>query len=122
MTLSIAIDAMGGDRAPREVVRGAVDVARESHPWLPIDLLMRNRFLTKNRLPNFDLPVLIFHGRGDETIPYAHAERLAACVPHAELYEASATLTHKDWLLQDPVVREAHAQFLARTFAADEDT
>lgn len=29
MTISIAIDAMGGDRAPREVVRGAVQVARE---------------------------------------------------------------------------------------------
>jgi glycerol-3-phosphate acyltransferase PlsX len=30
LTISIAIDAMGGDRAPAEIVRGAVQAARES--------------------------------------------------------------------------------------------
>ena len=117
---------LAGDPLPKALIleatfTSAVDVARESHAWLPIDLLMRNRFLTEERLPGLDLPVLIFHGRGDQTIPYAHAERLAACVAHAELYEASETLTHKDWLLQDPVVREAHAKFLARVFSSGAD-
>jgi len=115
---------LAGDPLPKALIleatfTSAVDVARESHQWLPVDLLMRNRFLTLERLPSLELPTLIFHGKGDKTIPYVHAERLAACVPHAELYAASATLNHKDWLLQDPVVREAHAQFLARVFPAD---
>ena len=94
----------------------AVDVARESHGWLPLDLLMRNRFSTRDRLPNLHLPVLIFHGTEDQTIPYAHAEQLASYAANSELYAADASLGHKDWLLQDPVVREAHAKFLKRIF------
>ncbi len=40
MSLAIAIDAMGGDHAPREVVRGALEAAR-IHPDLRLLLVGR---------------------------------------------------------------------------------
>jgi fermentation-respiration switch protein FrsA (DUF1100 family) len=96
----------------------AVDVAKHSHPWLPVDFLMRNRFLSLERARGLSLPALVFHGSGDATIPYSHAESLAEALD-AELQPARDDLVHKDWLLQDADVDRVHAAFLKRVFGGD---
>ncbi|MBB5015381.1 alpha/beta hydrolase [Rehaibacterium terrae] len=47
--------------------------------------LIRDRFDNLARIGGFDGPVLLFHGRRDRIIPYAHGRRLAAAHPRAEL-------------------------------------
>jgi uncharacterized protein len=54
------------------------DVAAEQYPWVPVRLLMRNRFPTLARLDSISSPVLIVHAVNDDVIPFDHSERLAA--------------------------------------------
>jgi pimeloyl-ACP methyl ester carboxylesterase len=56
----------------------AVDVAAERYPYLPVNLLMRGKFLNRERMKNIHIPVLIVHGDRDSVIPFAHGKRLFA--------------------------------------------
>lgn len=73
--------AVGLERAPLAVVLEAPytalsDMARTQYPWLPIDFLMKDPFVTRDRLPEIGDPVLIIHGRKDRIIPFEHGEFL----------------------------------------------
>ena len=53
-----------------------VDIAAEGYPWLPVALLMKDPFLTRERIGNVTEPVLIIHGTQDTVVPFAHGETL----------------------------------------------
>ncbi len=55
-----------------------VDVASERYPLLPVSLLMKDQFATRDLIEEITVPTLIFHGTEDETIPLHHGEALAA--------------------------------------------
>jgi glycerol-3-phosphate acyltransferase PlsX len=63
--MKIAVDAMGGDHAPREVVRGAVQAAQEMD--LPVVLVGREELL-RNELRSL--------GAGEEKIEVVHASEV----------------------------------------------
>ncbi|MCB9670583.1 MAG: alpha/beta fold hydrolase [Alphaproteobacteria bacterium] len=90
----------------------AVDVARRQYAWLPVDLLMRNRFPSAERAPRVKAPVLLLHGTDDHFIPFAHAERLAALLPDARLMAVPGR-GHDDWLLDQPEVQAAYRAFVS---------
>lgn len=52
------------------------DVGAEVYPFLPVRILARNRFASKSRVPTFQFPILVVHGRGDEVVPFHHGQRL----------------------------------------------
>jgi hypothetical protein len=56
-----------------------------AYPWLPARWLLRDRYDNLAKLPRVEAPVLILHGDADRLIPRAHAERLAAANPNAEI-------------------------------------
>jgi len=49
----------------------AVDVARKAYPYLPVALLMRDRFDSKPKMTKIFCPVLFIHGGRDSIIPPA---------------------------------------------------
>lgn len=53
-----------------------VDMASESYPWLPVNLLMKDPMKTRERIGNVAAPVLILHGTEDAVIPVEHGKRL----------------------------------------------
>ncbi|MBO6890602.1 MAG: alpha/beta fold hydrolase [Roseibium sp.] len=53
-----------------------VDMASAQYPWLPVDFLMKDKMLTRERLPSVTAPVLILHGTEDWVIPVEHGRRL----------------------------------------------
>jgi len=63
----------------------ALDLAAAQYPWVPVGLLMRDPFLTRERLPRVSAPVLIVHGTEDGIVPVEHGRRLAALHPGAEM-------------------------------------
>ncbi|NNC47310.1 MAG: alpha/beta hydrolase [Sphingomonas sp.] len=83
------------------------DVAADHFPWLPTSLLMRDRYLTRDRLVA-GVPMLIVHGKRDGIIPVSHARRLAKMREDArlELFDSAthndigriASHTMRDWL------------------------
>ena len=58
----------------------AVDVAALRYPLLPVHLLMRDQFLSRERLGSLKLPIIVAHGTADAVIPYAHGQEVYALV------------------------------------------
>ena len=54
------------------------DLGAGIYPWLPVRLLARIRYDTRERLATIAVPVLVIHSRGDDIIPFAHGEQLFA--------------------------------------------
>lgn len=59
-------------------------LAQKYYPYMPVGLLLRSRFSTKDSMAAINAPLLILHSRDDELVPYTHAEALhsAANNPH----------------------------------------
>jgi pimeloyl-ACP methyl ester carboxylesterase len=55
---------------------GVDDRASELYPWLPIRLMIRNAFASRDRIARVGSPLLLLHARDDEIIPFAHGEQL----------------------------------------------
>ena len=56
----------------------AVDVAASLFRYVPVRLLMRDRFHSDERIARVTVPLLIMHGTNDPAIPFAFGERLFA--------------------------------------------
>ncbi|WP_419740940.1 alpha/beta hydrolase [Ruegeria sp.] len=54
-----------------------VDVAAERYPWLPVSLLMHDKFATRDIIDQIEVPTLIFHGNEDVVVPPHHGTALA---------------------------------------------
>lgn len=63
-----------------------VDVAAERYPFLPVSVLMKDQFATRDLIEQITVPTLIFHGTEDETIPLHHGQALAEMSNGAQLY------------------------------------
>lgn len=61
--------------------------AAMAHQALAPGFLVRDRFDNAAALRSFEGPVLVMHGRADDVIPFAHAERLAAARPGLTIEE-----------------------------------
>jgi len=61
------------------------DVAAGHYPWLPVKLLLRDRYDNLTKLAQIRAPVLVLHGTADALIPASHARALAAAAPRADL-------------------------------------
>jgi alpha-beta hydrolase superfamily lysophospholipase len=56
-----------------------VDMAKElTYPWLPIGLLMSQKFDSVGKMANVRMPVLVVHGAGDRYVPSRFGEALYA--------------------------------------------
>jgi alpha-beta hydrolase superfamily lysophospholipase len=61
------------------------DVGARTFPFLPVRLLVRDRFDNAAKAPSIQLPVLIIHGTSDEVIPFDMGVRLSSLFPRAQL-------------------------------------
>ena len=52
------------------------DRAQELYPWLPVKILMKDKYLTKERIKNVDEPVLVIHGTEDNVMPVEHGHKV----------------------------------------------
>lgn len=59
------------------------DVAATLFRWLPVRLLMRDRFDSLSKAKTLRQPTLVVHGTEDNVIPFALGERLADAIPDA---------------------------------------
>lgn len=60
------------------------DRAAEVYRWVPVRLLLRDRFATKDHIAGITAPLLILHGTQDRTIPVSHGQALATLAPDAK--------------------------------------
>src|SRR5262250_45462 len=58
----------------------AVDIGAAAYPFLPVRLLMHDRFHSDERIGRVTAPVLVLHGERDTVVPIRYGERLYALV------------------------------------------
>ena len=57
------------------------ELGREMFPFLPVNLLARYRYATREKISSFSSPVMIIHSREDELIPFRHGRTLYELAP-----------------------------------------
>jgi uncharacterized protein len=58
-----------------------VDVGRRAYPFLPVNLLLTDRFASLDRIPNVKCPVLVIAGTDDSVVPADLSKRLFDVAP-----------------------------------------
>jgi uncharacterized protein len=59
------------------------DMAKRALPFLPMGLLVRDRFDNASKVRGIAIPTLVVHGTDDEVIPFSMGERIASLLPNA---------------------------------------
>jgi pimeloyl-ACP methyl ester carboxylesterase len=86
------------------------DVAAHHFGWLPVRLLLRDRFDSAAKALDIRQPTLIVHGTADEVVPHELGARLAKLLPGARLLAVQGA--HHNDVLQGDVLA-ALVRFLA---------
>jgi len=53
-----------------------VDAARIFYPYIPVSLLLKDKFDNKRKIKNINIPVLIMHGEADQIVPFFMGEKI----------------------------------------------
>ena len=93
-----------------------VDVAASIYWWLPVRLLMKDQFLSRNHIGKVMAPLLMIHGDTDRLIPVDHARRLFAMANEPKELMIIAGGGHD--IIQDPGTWAREIAFLEKTLAA----
>lgn len=87
-----------------------LDLAREVYWYLPVDLLLKDKFMNADVIRNVREPILIIHGTSDDIVPFAYGKKLYEFTDgdaefvkidrgnHVNLYELGALKYIKDFL------------------------
>ena len=65
----------------RSTFSSLVDAARFHYPWLPVRLLLWDRYPSAERIAEVTCPVLVVHGTRDRIVPYELGEKLFQAAP-----------------------------------------
>lgn len=57
------------------------EVSKFHYPYLPNSILLHYRFKTDKLIPEINMPIAIFHGTDDETVPYYMGKHLSELSP-----------------------------------------
>jgi fermentation-respiration switch protein FrsA (DUF1100 family) len=114
---AVAIDVAQRRRISALVTEAAftsvADVARGVYWFLPVDLLVRDRFASIRKIGRLDVPLLAMHSPTDDIVPFTHTERLVAAARRPELLRLDGG--HNDGgCLRKPAYLAAVEAFLHR--------
>ena len=90
---------------------GAVDVAADLYPFVPVRALMTHPFRTADRASQFNAPVWITHSDRDEVIPVRHGRALAELFPQSEYVELRGFGHNDHALMSDEEARRSYFGF-----------
>jgi pimeloyl-ACP methyl ester carboxylesterase len=92
------------------------DRASEEYPWVPVSLLLRHPFASRDRIGAAGSPLLLLHARDDDIVPFAHGERLlAAARGLRQLVPLAGGHVYPNLVSEDAYLRALHA-FLSDAF------
>lgn len=93
------------------------DVGSHHYPWLPVRLLMRDRFPVLDHVRRSPVPTVVIHGTADEVVPSSMSREVAEAVPHLVEEKVLPGVAHNDPAMFGTVVVETVVR-LAESLAA----
>lgn len=90
---------VAGKREARALILEApftatVDVASERYPYVPVSWLMKDQYLSRERIRDVHVPLLVIHGDRDSVVPFHHGERLFALANNPKTFARMAGSEH----------------------------
>lgn len=76
------------------------DVAAYHYPWLPIGLLLRDRYDSVANLAAFNRPVVVAVAERDDIVPERFGLRLYESLPGPKRFKRLHRAGHNDWILR----------------------
>ena len=53
-----------------------VDAAKFHYPYLPVSLMLKDRYMSKDKIKNISTPLLLMHAKGDTIVPFWMGEKM----------------------------------------------
>ena len=53
-----------------------VDAAKTFYPYIPVNLLLKDKFDNKSKIKNINAPILIMHGEADQIVPFSMGKKM----------------------------------------------
>lgn len=73
-----------------------VDEAKTLYPWLPVNLLLRDRFETMQYLPSITCPITVLAGSADSTVSVGQSTTVANNAPNLFQFIVVPGVDHND--------------------------
>ena len=98
----VAVDLAAADGARALVLISTFnrlpDVAAYHYPYFPVRLLMRTKFDSESKIPNYRGPLLQFHGRDDTIVPFRFGKKLFDAANEPKELVVSERHDHNDYV------------------------
>lgn len=105
----------------RSTFSSMVDAAGGHYPWVPVSLVLQDRYLSTSAIRHVTCPILILHGTRDQIVPIKLGRKLFQAAPDKSLSGIPKTFVelihsdHNDVLLVDEIaVKNSLSQFMKR--------
>jgi uncharacterized protein len=72
------------------------DLAQDQFPWLPVDLMLWDRYETSRFIASIKAPVLVLHGEADTLIPVSMARAIHAAITSPSMLRTYPGAGHLD--------------------------
>jgi fermentation-respiration switch protein FrsA (DUF1100 family) len=99
VALQLAVEHTPAALILRSPFTSLADVGQHHYPWLPVRLLLRDRFASIARAHQVRCPVLVIAGRRDTIVPIDHTRRLYDAVVAPKTFVELASADHNDYAL-----------------------
>ena len=97
------------------------DAAKHSYPFLPVRLVMKNRYESEKKIKNYDGPLLCSHGIRDWVVPYSLGKRLFEASPSKDkTFVEMPGIGHN--APDTPEYEQARMEFFRRVTSGDSAT
>ena len=53
-----------------------IDAAKKFYPYIPVGLLLKDKFDNKSKIKNIGVPLLIMHGEADQIVPFFMGKKM----------------------------------------------
>ena len=107
---SVAVE-LATYRAPRGLVlrspfTSLAAAGSHHYPWLPVKMLLQDKFPVAERVSGVDVPTVVVLGTADKVVPAAQSREVAAAA-RAKLVEVAGADHNDEVLLSGPQVVDA---------------
>lgn len=112
----------GGGVIVENTFTSLMDIAESKYPYLPVDLLLNQRFDSIRKIRRLKIPLLVIHGTWDTHVPYQMGQRLFESAPQPKFLKLIEGGEHGNCDLVAPLeYRAAVTEFVQRdTRGSDE--
>ena len=53
-----------------------VEAAKNFYPYVPVELLLKDKYKNQEKIKNINIPILIMHGKADQIVPFWMGKRI----------------------------------------------